>query len=169
MSGSIVARSLRAETANRVLFYDLDLTVGPQTRLGVVGANGSGKSTLLSILAGQREAPGGHVERQPLDVSVGLLCQEPDRSATEAGTAWLRRVTGVAAAEAAFAAAAVGLADESSESADRYDVALHRWSRLGCADFEARLGEVADELDLDSQLLQQPTETLSGERQLVWR
>ena len=33
------------------LFADLDLTLGPGTRLGLLGRNGSGKSTLMRILA----------------------------------------------------------------------------------------------------------------------
>ena len=34
------------------LFADLDLTLGPGTRLGLLGRNGSGKSTLMRLLAG---------------------------------------------------------------------------------------------------------------------
>jgi len=36
----------------KLLFEDLDWTIGPRERVGIVGANGTGKSTLLKILAG---------------------------------------------------------------------------------------------------------------------
>jgi ATP-binding cassette subfamily F protein 3 len=37
---------------HKLLFEDLDWTIGPRERVGIVGANGTGKSTLLKILAG---------------------------------------------------------------------------------------------------------------------
>ena len=40
------------------LFTDLDLTLGPGTRLGLLGRNGSGKSTLMRILAAAGDPEG---------------------------------------------------------------------------------------------------------------
>ena len=40
------------------LFTDLDLTLGPGTRLGLLGRNGSGKSTLMRILAAAGDPDG---------------------------------------------------------------------------------------------------------------
>jgi ATP-binding cassette subfamily F protein uup len=39
--------------AERVLIHDLDLSIGPRERLGIVGPNGSGKTTLLNMIAGR--------------------------------------------------------------------------------------------------------------------
>jgi ATP-binding cassette subfamily F protein 3 len=36
----------------KLLFENLDWTIGPRERVGIVGANGTGKSTLLKVLAG---------------------------------------------------------------------------------------------------------------------
>lgn len=47
----------------RVLFADLDLTLGPGDAAVVTGANGSGKSTLLRIAAGLLPAQAGRVGR----------------------------------------------------------------------------------------------------------
>ncbi len=45
----------------RQLFDDVELTLAPGTRLGVLGLNGSGKSTMLRILARQLEPDRGSV------------------------------------------------------------------------------------------------------------
>ena len=49
---SLSARRLGFERGGRAVLDDISLTVGPDTRLGVVGPNGVGKSTLLQVLAG---------------------------------------------------------------------------------------------------------------------
>jgi ABC transport system ATP-binding/permease protein len=47
----------------RRLFRDLNLTLSPGVRIGLVGANGSGKTTLLKILEGQIEPGEGTIRR----------------------------------------------------------------------------------------------------------
>ncbi len=74
----------------------------------------------------------------------------------------LYRRTGVAAAQVELDAATAELTHETSDAADRYDVALQRWLSLGAADLDARIGVVADQLGIDERLLDQPTATLSG-------
>lgn len=49
----LAAKNLNKTLAGRVLFSNLDLTIAPGMRLGIVGANGSGKTTLLKLLAGE--------------------------------------------------------------------------------------------------------------------
>ena len=77
----------------------VDVTVGPRTRLGVVGPNGVGKTTLLRLLAGIDRPDRGTVTRTPPSLRVGYLPQEPERG-DETLLAFLARRTGVAAAEA---------------------------------------------------------------------
>ena len=161
--GAVVARGVRAETADRVLFEDLDLTVPTTARIGVVGANGAGKSTLLRILAGDAPPATGTVVRTPADLTVGVLPQEPERDAGETARAWVLRRTGVTAAEAEFLAAAEALGVESGPAVEhRYDVAFSTWTRLGCADADDRLAEVAHGLRLPARVLDEPTAHLSG-------
>lgn len=42
-----------------------EMSVAPGARICLVGRNGSGKSTFLKIAAGEIEADGGEVYRQP--------------------------------------------------------------------------------------------------------
>ena len=58
----IVARGIGTQRGGRRLFRDLDLTIAPGTRVGVLGPNGSGKTTLLDVLAGTLVPDEGIVE-----------------------------------------------------------------------------------------------------------
>ncbi len=90
----LVAKGLRKQLGERLLFSELDLALGPGDRLGLVGDNGSGKSTLLAVLAGEQEPDAGevkpargarvvvfHQDRASLDPEAVLrdvLCPEGD-------------------------------------------------------------------------------------------
>jgi len=54
-----VAKSM----GGRLLFEKLTFTLGPGSRLGILGSNGSGKTTLLRLLAGELEPDTGEVYR----------------------------------------------------------------------------------------------------------
>jgi ATP-binding cassette subfamily F protein uup len=56
------------------LFRDVEVTIEPGDRLGIVGPNGTGKSTLLDIVAG-RTAPAAGTVEVGATVSVGYLDQ----------------------------------------------------------------------------------------------
>jgi ATP-binding cassette subfamily F protein 3 len=57
------------------LFHDLNLSVEPRDRIGLVGPNGVGKTTLLLALAGLLEPATGRVDRAN-DLTLGYLRQE---------------------------------------------------------------------------------------------
>jgi ATP-binding cassette subfamily F protein uup len=57
--------AISKDLGGRALFRDLNFTLGPGTRLGLLGLNGTGKTTLLRILAGELEPDAGRVERAP--------------------------------------------------------------------------------------------------------
>jgi ATP-binding cassette subfamily F protein uup len=59
----VVCEEIAKSLGGRTLFEHLSFTLGPGSRLGVLGANGSGKSTLLRILAGELNADSGEVKR----------------------------------------------------------------------------------------------------------
>ena len=130
--------------------------------MGLVGPNGVGKSTLLAALAGRVDLERGSVEVAPGTANVGLLPQEPERSATETVREFLARRSGVAPAQVELDAATAALAAGEAGADDRYSDALDRWLALGAADFDSRVGEVWHDLGLGVRLLDQPTLTLSG-------
>ena len=68
----------------RLLFEDLDLTLGPGEALQVAGPNGSGKSSLIRLAAGLLREERGRVERSPAalaDDNVALDRELPLRRA----------------------------------------------------------------------------------------
>ena len=60
--------------ADRMLLSDLDWTIGPGDRIGLVGVNGSGKTSLLRLLTGDLTPDHGRVRRGPT-VRIGYLSQ----------------------------------------------------------------------------------------------
>ena len=57
------ARGVAKTLGGRTLFRDVDLTITPGTRVGLLGPNGSGKTSLLDVLAGTLAPDAGTVER----------------------------------------------------------------------------------------------------------
>ena len=158
----LTARHLRRERANHLVLADVSVTVGPDTRVGVVGPNGVGKTTLLRILAGLDRPDAGSVELAPPDAPVGYLAQERERDPIETAGEALRRRTGVAEVDRELEAAADALAAGVEGASERYASALQRWTVLGAADFDARLESVTAELGIDAHHLALPTASLSG-------
>ena len=161
MVATLTLSHVTVTRAARPVLTDVDLTVPPGRRIGVVGPNGVGKSTLLAVAAGALAPESGGAALSPPAATVGWLHQEPERSG-ELVRELLARRTGVTDAHAELDAATAALAAGEPDAADRYDVALHRWLALGGADLDARIGEVCDELGMTARLLDQPTATLSG-------
>ena len=59
----------------RTIFSGLNLRIGEEDRIGLVGRNGSGKSSLLRVLVGQQEVDRGAV-RKAGTIRIGYLPQE---------------------------------------------------------------------------------------------
>ncbi len=59
----IEAEGIGKTLGGRRLFQNLNLTLSPGVRIGLVGANGSGKTTLLKILRGELEPDEGTIRR----------------------------------------------------------------------------------------------------------
>ncbi len=53
---------ITVEFGTQLLYQDVNLFVGPDDRIGLVGANGTGKSTILRLIAGLQEPSAGQVD-----------------------------------------------------------------------------------------------------------
>src|SRR5260370_555000 len=135
-SATLTARAIDVDRGDRTILGGISLTIGPQTRLGVVGPNGVGKSTLLRVLAGLEVYDRGQLELRPPSATVGYLAQQHDRS-EETVRGLLHRRTGVAAADAELMAAASGLAGGDGAADARYGAALVSWAGRRAAEREA--------------------------------
>ena len=163
MSGAEVElRSVAFSHGPRAVLADLTVTVGPASRLAVVGPNGVGKSTLLALIAGVLAPEAGTVSVSPPSATVVLLPQERDRRVGETLRAYLARRTGVAAADAALTSASDALAAGAPGADDGYAAALERWLALGGADLDSRAPAVLDRLGLGEAMLDRETTSLSG-------
>ncbi len=74
----IGAEGVGKTLGGRRLFRDLDLTLSPGVRVGLVGSNGSGKTTLLKILEGKLEPDEGTIRRAD---ALRIVSFAQDRSA----------------------------------------------------------------------------------------
>ena len=59
----LVAKDLKKCAGSRLLFDDVNFTLSPGSRLGLLGPNGSGKTTLLKVLSDALPADGGTAQR----------------------------------------------------------------------------------------------------------
>ncbi|MEO7370407.1 MAG: ABC-F family ATP-binding cassette domain-containing protein [Ilumatobacteraceae bacterium] len=161
MPASLHARDISLSLGARHILVDVDLSLDPGHRVGLVGPNGVGKSTLLRVLSGTLRPDVGTVRLAPPNATVGYLDQEPERT-SETVLEHVERRTGVIAAQTELDGATAALAAGDPGADDRYSVALDRWLALGAADLDVRVGEVWAELDLPDRLLRQPMTSLSG-------
>jgi ATP-binding cassette, subfamily F, member 3 len=71
----ITLRDIRLAYGERVLFDNINVTIGPRDRIALVGANGAGKSTLVKAMLGEEEIDSGEFEKQGF-VTLGYLPQD---------------------------------------------------------------------------------------------
>jgi ATPase subunit of ABC transporter with duplicated ATPase domains len=142
---------------------DVTFSVGPGGRIGLVGPNGAGKTTLLRLLAGLEEPDSGTLVRSPERLRVGYLPQEPDAVPGESLLAYVRRRTGIAAAEEELQQTADALARGEAAS-DRYSAALDTLVALGGGDLETRARVTCAELGLHVGLRHDLGRLSGGER-----
>jgi ATP-binding cassette subfamily F protein 3 len=151
----------------------LDLEVGPNARVGLVGANGAGKSTILRMLAGV-EAPDAGTLTIRKGATVAFLPQMvegDDRSALESVRA---AVPEVAALHAELRDVERGLADPAlAGDLKRMERLLERQARvieaLGASTVEGDALRILRDLGMsDPERDARPTRAMSGgERKLV--
>lgn len=71
----INATNIYVQYGDRILLNNVNLVVGTQDKLGLIGRNGAGKSTMLKIIAEYQRPDEGNIAR-PKESSLGFLHQE---------------------------------------------------------------------------------------------
>ncbi|WP_312777958.1 ABC-F family ATP-binding cassette domain-containing protein [Corynebacterium variabile] len=165
-SSTASLRELTVTFADRTVLDRVDLVVGPQDRIAVIGDNGSGKSTLLSVLAGtvtptsgdrEVDLPGGFAvaEQGPVFAADATVSKAIDHLLHDIRTLE-RAITEVTGAlEVAPAAELPSLLDQLSELNDVFE------SRGGPT-LDRRLDAALDQLGLGALARARPVAELSG-------
>jgi len=71
----VVAEHVAKRFGDRTVLDDVNVVLGPGTRLGVLGPNGSGKSTLIRLLTGELAPDSGRIERAE-GLRIAMLDQQ---------------------------------------------------------------------------------------------
>ncbi|MFC5186140.1 TlrC/CarA/OleB/SrmB family ABC-F type ribosomal protection protein [Actinomadura harenae] len=160
-TAQLTLRHVTKRYADRVVLSDVDLTVGPGEKAGVVGDNGSGKSTLLRLLAGRERADNGELT-VVADGGVGHLPQTlamPPRATVR--QAIDRALADLRSLEARMRALEERLADDPS-LLDLYGDLQERFEARGGYDADARVDVALHGLGLPGLDRDRPLGTLSG-------
>lgn len=72
----LIAENLTKSYGEKSLFQDINFTIEPQDKIGLVGINGTGKSTLLRVLSGQDTPDNGQVSMGK-NIRIEFLEQMP--------------------------------------------------------------------------------------------
>ncbi len=83
MKEIVKLHQISLEILDRIIFKDINATVGRGEVIGLIGRNGSGKTTLLQILQGKVKQTGGQVEWLNQQTEVFLVDQEKQTYALE--------------------------------------------------------------------------------------
>ena len=133
---------------SKQVLEQVNLTVTPTARIGIVGENGRGKTTLLHVLTGRLEADTGTVTRQG---TIGVAEQEmstaDDRTV---GDAVAETIAPSVDALAELDAAGQAMADDTKNAMERFALALERAEALEAWDAERRVQLALEALDAET-------------------
>jgi ATPase subunit of ABC transporter with duplicated ATPase domains len=118
--------------SNTVL-ENINFTISPGERLGLIGPNGCGKTTLLRILMGEEHADTGSVQIDPPTLRIGYLPQGLEPSDEDTLGDYLGRLQGdmeVLSRELETLAIALARTPNQPELQRAFDSALASLNRL---------------------------------------
>ncbi|SEP88687.1 ABC-F family ATP-binding cassette domain-containing protein [Lentzea albida] len=156
----LTARNISLSFGPRTVISEVDFSVSPGDRVGLIAPNGVGKSTLLRLLAGELPPETGSVSSTG---TVAHLTQETLHQAGESLRGHLARRSGVARAEQWLQREAEALAEGGGAE---YSDAFDHWTAIGAGDFDERADVVCEHLGLRADLLdgREPDELSGGQQ-----
>lgn len=154
----ITITNLSKNLTQRTLLKDVSLSIYPTEKIGLTGPNGAGKSTLFSIILGQTEASGGHVQMQK-NLNIGYLPQEAKFDSTQTV---LDEVTAGDDRMKALLKEKHDLEDANKADSVRYGDILHDLEQMGIYDLEHKAEKVLSGLGFNPEDIQRPVNNLSG-------
>jgi macrolide transport system ATP-binding/permease protein len=161
----LAATAITVERGGRRVLNDLSVSLGPASRLAVVGENGRGKSTLLHVLAGTLAPDAGNVRRIG---SLGIAEQEITVDASRTvGELIDIELADVRRSLRALDAASLELADGTPGADDRYAAALETATLLDAWDADRRVDLALAALGAISDRSRRLAEMSVGERYRV--
>lgn len=141
----LTLRDIDVSFGTSAVLQQVDLTVTPTSRIGIVGENGRGKTTLLHVLAGQLTPDAGAVSLHGTRVVA-----EQDMPANDGrtiGDAVAETIAPAIDALTELDAASRALADSASGADERFAIAFERAEALDAWDAERRVQRALEALD----------------------
>jgi ATPase subunit of ABC transporter with duplicated ATPase domains len=154
---------LSVEAGGRTVVQELELSLGPGDKVGVVGRNGAGKTSTLKVLAGELPAAAGTVR---LRGAVGYLRQDPRQHRADDGTGgieYLLSARGLVELQRGVEKARLQLEENPSErNVSRFARLQEEYERLGGYRAEADVRAIVAGLSLAQDRLALAIGALSG-------
>lgn len=144
----ITLHAIELTLGGKRILHNVDLTVTPSSRIGIVGENGRGKTTLLHVLAGRLTPDAGTVTRHG---SIAVAEQEMHADdARTVGDAIAETISSAVAALAELDTASEALAAGETGAEERFAVALEFAQAIDAWDAERRVTQALEALDAET-------------------
>jgi len=144
----LALRGVDVSFGTTAVLRQVDLTVTPSSRLGIIGENGRGKTTLLHVLAGRLTPDAGAVT---LHGTCGVAEQDMAiEDGRTVGDAVAETIAPAIDALAELDAASLALAEDAAGAEERFAIALERAEALDAWDAERRVQRALEALDAET-------------------
>ncbi len=159
----VTLRSVNKQLGGHPILTDVDWSIGPGERIGLVGANGAGKTTLLEVLTGELVPETGEVSRARR-LRLGFHRQIPDLpdrgTVREAAERSLAEIKGL---EQELRRLEESMAESKDEAlVARHGEAIADFEHRGGWDYPFRTDRILTGLGFGPDRWGQGVETLSG-------
>jgi len=142
----------------KVLFQDINLTINPGEKIGLMGPNGSGKTTLFSIILQETEASAGNIQVNK-NTHIGYLPQE---SSFKSERTVLAELTEGDARMMRLKTEKERLEVENKADSSLYGEVTHELETLGFFELEHKAKKILSGLGFKERDFTRPIKEMSG-------